>query len=303
MVDLRAEQDAQDALLLWCSEVGSGEWSSFRAACTTLNLRAEAASHALVQLGHIEIDWRQSRFACAPPTLAGIPGLAGIYLLTGARPQGLLEELQGLVDAAELPITILEPAAQRGIGPSSVFVEVDPGDAHDVARRTGLSFSPCPAEQIEPHLQRAVLSEVASPVIPDDRFVRIPIDPDSLRPRWRDAGAAPGEGLWLEQGFGGRPSWLIREEGQWHRLEAAEWGPYLLRQGEPRLRYEAAHEILVVDSAAPLPVLHARTACLCSGRMPYRQHLGPGVAEDRYVNVPRAIARTITDSLMQDQEL
>ena len=48
---------------------------------------------------------------------------------------------------------------------------------------------------------------------------------------------------------------------------------------------------------APLPALHARAACLCSGRMPLRQHYAPEVFEDHYVNVDSLTAERIMTSL------
>jgi hypothetical protein len=46
-----------------------------------------------------------------------------------------------------------------------------------------------------------------------------------------------------------------------------------------------------------LPALHARCACLCSGRLPIRRDVAPGIAFHHYVNVDPHIGARILRSL------
>jgi hypothetical protein len=66
---------------------------------------------------------------------------------------------------------------------------------------------------------------------------------------------------------------------------------------EPLVRYKPATQVLAVDGAAPLPELHARAACLCSGRMPLRQRFSADVFEMHYVGVDGDTAAKIMISL------
>jgi hypothetical protein len=87
--------------------------------------------------------------------------------------------------------------------------------------------------------------------------------------------------------------------GQARRLASAEWAPYLVPHTgpDPLVRHIASDRLLCVNAGAPLPPLHARAACLCSGRVPRRVHIAPGVVEDRYAAVPAVVAELIMGSL------
>jgi hypothetical protein len=66
---------------------------------------------------------------------------------------------------------------------------------------------------------------------------------------------------------------------------------------DPIVEYKEAHGLLIVNAATPLPALHGRAACLCSGRAPIRHHLAPGVEVDHFVNVDAMTAGRILRSL------
>src|SRR4051812_45946677 len=70
-------QFAHDALLVWCSELGSGTWAAFAAAARELGLGASSAARGLSMLGHVEFCWRTRTFAVAPGALTTIPGMPG----------------------------------------------------------------------------------------------------------------------------------------------------------------------------------------------------------------------------------
>ena len=97
MSEAERRQAAYDALLTWCSELGSGTYEQFRRGSTGLRLGASAAARVLSVLGHVEFCWRTRRFSCAPATLTTIAGMPGRFLLCGQRP---LRELVGEAEYA-----------------------------------------------------------------------------------------------------------------------------------------------------------------------------------------------------------
>lgn len=298
MVDQRL---SYDTLLWWCSETGAGTWLQFRAACAHLRLPAVQAVRALQALGHIEIAWSARRWAAAPTTLTTIPRLPGRLLVCGARPSHLVEHLRQVADSGGYDVLVDdEPIAQQAPGPATILIDAAPADAADFAAAAAVRFQPAAHRAIATVLQPAVLDTVGEPATPDDRFPHCLIDPDTLQERWDLDTPEGADGLWAWQTWQRRAARYLRREGQWWYLPEAEHGPYLLAArppGEEHCRYEPAHEVLVVHGRAPLPVLHARAAVLCSGRLPLRQHLAEDTAEDHYVNVDHDTARMIVTSL------
>lgn len=300
----RARQDAHDALLTWCSETGSGPTAAFRDSCRTLRLGVSTAARILSALGHVEFDWNSGRYAAAPTVLTTIPGLAGRMLLTGSRPFGLISRLAEIADSAEFDVDVArEPHHQFGNGPSTVLIDGDPADGAAFAAAAGADVEFCP----QAHLNIAMaLPDVsveggaAVPHRPDDRFPHAPIDPHTLRPRWDAAEPDGADGLWLYRTWGDRQQMILRSNGETLLLADRDYGPYMMERptdADPIVEHRPAHDILVVNAAAPLPAPHARAASLCSGRVPVRRHAAPGVAYDHYVNVDPATAGRILTSL------
>ena len=287
-------QRAHDTLLLWCSEVGSGPWKAFRDACWQLELAPQGSARALSQLGHVEFDWTQGRWAAAPTVLVGVRGLPGRLLLTGARTADTLDDLRAA--AGDLDVDIPAPFAQRGIGPSTVLIEVEPSDAGAVAAGAGLELIADAGPRLAELGPAADLDVISESAWPDERFGHCTIDPHTFAARWDKEVPEGTDALWLYRGYGGRYLYYLRRDGVWRRLIATEWGPYVMDRppdADPLIAYEPAHRTLVVDAAAPLPSLHARAACLCSGRLPYRVAQAEDYAQDRYVNIDPAVAELI----------
>lgn len=106
-----------DRLLLWMSAVGTGSWTSFQNACNALGIederhrQSQRIMRSLRILGHAETSQDGSRWSVAPTVLARTgssgPGAPGVYVLCGARDQGLLTSLssQGTLEVV--------PQAQR----------------------------------------------------------------------------------------------------------------------------------------------------------------------------------------------
>jgi hypothetical protein len=298
----RSRQRAHDALLTWCSETGSGTTASFRDACRAVQLPVSLAARVLSALGHVEFDWHGGRYAAAPTALTTIPGLAGRLVLTGARPYGLIAHLAEIADSAEFDVDVArEPRHQFGNGPSTVLIDGDAGDGPAFAVAASIEFCP------QAHLNIAsVLPDVSVnggagvPHNPDNRFPHALVDAHTLAARWDATVPDHTDGLWLYRTWGNRRQMILRDDGETLLLADRDYGPYMMDRpadADPIIEHRPAHDILVVNAAAPLPALHARAATLCSGRVPIRRHAAPGVAYDHYVNVDRATAGRILTSL------
>jgi hypothetical protein len=302
MADPEREQAAYDSLLTWCSELGSGSYEQFRRGCRSLQLSASTAARTLSMLGHVEFCWRTRRLSCAAPTLTTIAAMPGRFLLCGQRTHGFLEQLRLAADHTGLDVDVArEPAHQFGAGPGTVIVDADASDAAELARVANLVFAPDAAAAIGEALPVASVEAFGEPATPDERFPHCPVDPDTLEDRW-DAGAdGYADGLWAWRTYRRPREVYLRRGGEWFYLPLAEYGPYLIDRpadAPALIEYEQAGRVLAVDSRAPLPELHARAACLCSGRLPLPQRYAPGFAYDHYVNVPADLAATITASLI-----
>jgi hypothetical protein len=302
VVEVERRQAAYDALLSWCSELGSGTYEQFRRGCQSVRIGASAAARVLSVLGHVEFSWRTRRFSCAPPTLTTIAGMPGRFLLCGQRTLGALENLRLAADHASLDVDVArQPAHQFGAGPGTVVIDADAPDAEQLAHIAGLIFAPDAATAIARSLPVLALDTAGEPATPDERFPHCPVDPDTLDDRWDaepDVGYA--DGLWAWRTYRRQRELYLRRGGEWWYLPVAEHGAYLIERpadASALIEYDAASRVLAVDSRAALPELHARAACLCSGRLPLNQPYAPGFAYEHYVNVTVEVAATITASL------
>jgi hypothetical protein len=295
-------QDAHDALLVWCSETGSGDIDAFRASCRHLDLHAAASTRVLSQLGHVEFDWDRGRFAAAPTTLTTIPGLPGRLVLTGARPYGLIAELAATAQRCTLDVDVWRDLChQFGKGPSTAFIDASPSDAAAFCDAAGIRYAARASSQIAEHLPDVCVDTATVAHRPDTRFPHALIDPHTFQPRWDLTVSDGREGLWLYRTWGRRREMILRLGDSEPRLVLdADLAPYLMSrpdEADPIVEYRRANHLLIVDAAAPLPSLHARCACLCSGRLPVRRDVAPGVAYQHYVNVDPNTAERIMRSL------
>lgn len=295
-------QQAHDALLTWCSEIGSASLDEFRHACLHLKLRPGAAARGLSMLGHVEFDHDSRRFAAAPSTLTTIPGLPGRLLLTGARGHGLIAQLAQLAAGGPWDVDVSRDLChQFGTGPSSAFIDADPADAADFAAAAGIDYAPAAAEAISLLMPDVRIETATVAHRPDNRFPHALVDPQTLEPRWDDPGRDGELGLWLYRTWGRRREMVIADGESEPRLVLdADCAPYLMVRSDdsdPNIEYRRSHRLLIVNSAAQLPALQARCACLCSGRLPIRRDVAPGVAYHHYVNVDPQVAARILRSL------
>jgi hypothetical protein len=295
---------AADAVLWWCSETGSGQVKDLAGVCDQLRVPAWETIRALSALAHIEIDWRDGRWSVCEPVLTTVPGLPGRLLLCGARPSGLLEDLRIRAEDSGLDVIVdTDPVPQLTSGPATLYLKASAADAAAFALAAGIRFQPAAHLAIAALLPPADLETTAEPATPDPRFPHCVVDPDTLRERWDLTAPEGSEGVWAWQTWTRKSARYLRQDGQWWYVPDSAWAPYLLdRPGsDPLCRYEPAHQVLIVDTAAPLPALHARSATLCSGRTALRQHLAEDVAEDHYVNVDERTAELIIGSLSRPE--
>jgi hypothetical protein len=294
-------QDAHDALLTWCSETGSGSLAGFKAACLHLDLAPRLAARALSELGHVEFDYDAGRYAAAPSALTTIPELPGLLLLTGARPYGLIADLAAAA-ASSLDIDVSRDLChQFGLAPSTVLIDADPADAAPFAEAAGIAYAGCASFEISQRLPGISHERTTVAHRPDDRFPHAAIDRHTFQPRWDTAAIDRQVGLWLYKAWGNRRLMIFHNEEEEPRMALdPACAPYLMerdKNDDPIVEYRGAHRLLVVNAAAPLPALHARCACLCSGRIPIRRDTAPGVVYDHYVNVDPQTADRILLSL------
>lgn len=298
----RERQGAWDALTHWCAERSSGDWATLRDAASYVGLDGAEIARALGALGHLELSWPSRRWAAAAPCLVQLEAPAGRLLLTGAVTPDLPQSIDAALADEGVDASLVGPFTQGGRGPSTFHVECDHPEWPAVERATGLPVLPAVARRLAALLPPADPVVIGIPHIPDDRFPAAPLDSESLRPSW---GAPVEPGRPAVQRLPTRSlMWWVRDaKGRARRLPSGEWAPFMVERGAagPLIRYEAPSGILAVDAAAPLPPLHARAACLCSGRLPGRAYLAVGQSEDRYRAVPQCVADAIVRSLGRPQ--
>jgi hypothetical protein len=249
-----------ERLLWYLSAVGSGSWSTFRAACAALGVgdAARQLARNLRLLGHLELSADGERWSVTPPACVRVRGLDGSALRfwTGARSANAQGEK--------------EP---QPFGPPrlSALEPVD-GERDDPAARLA---------ELLPTLDeyRAGLSEVGG-VSGVQQFAKC--DGDAFKPT-----AFAGEPGLYEVTQGGRTLTLLYSRGRW--LKGDGYGLRFLNLWETGLlieaRYDPATWALALPTNQRPPELYERALVLCSGLLPERQprwlryrHVPPGVA-------------------------
>ncbi len=298
--------EKHDLLLRFLSEKGSGTWRDLKQAFdwiwgTTDNPAEKAwiAARDLAALGHLEIAWDQDAvWSVAPPLLTMLPRSGGRAFVTGARTGVLDRRLE-------------EVAAKRGLwidrcgrqfGPQTLLLASSSHlDAEDFAAEAGIGYTYAVADQIAallPDLPRYMEG------FPPGHELPAGFDAEWFEPatqQWQEVTETAERGLYRTRTFDGQVFALLDATSQWRR-PVKECGIYeVLRwEGLSVLRYSRSRGELQVAAGVPLPALHARAACLCSGRLPriqYRRGQSPLLIYD---NIPAAVATRIAGSLNQD---
>ena len=284
--------NAYDYLLEWASEVGCGSWRAWREASDYLGLEPSSAARKLSALGHVEFDWVDDRFCCAPPTAVLTLRSSGCLLLTGARRRGLRERLELRWEDEDAGYDIfLRPPREQEHGPATWLVEAEMHELERFCSDCGLEFHVDSGRRIAEALPRATLELVGEEGRPDDRFDRKWLDPE-LRCFRPESTTGSDDGLWWVDEHR-RDVAFVRREGGWYRIPTREYGPYVAYPKQSFITYHRLLGFLSVDNAAPLPPLLARTATLQSGRLAEQD--GPG--RHTYVNIDPGLVELIEDRL------
>jgi hypothetical protein len=295
----------KDLLLEWASERGEGSWSRFRDAYAWLEAGSDAppwqsaslVARQMSALGHIEIDWRASRWQACPPLLTLLPAAGAHALLTGGRTRALEERLaEVLADRGD--VFALDPIAQP-LAPSTLLIACDDERAmRSLADSLGIASSYSAATGLSSVLPSigSYLSLAGTAPAPRGYGVQR-LSLDSLT--WTDVDHDDEDGLYRFEAPDGRRFRFV-SSGSHYEVDMAI-GIYasLGSAGERgRLKWfrSSVNGQFESPRQAPLPTLHARSLTLCSGFAP--KSLGSSLV---YANVPEEIAMAVARSL--DQEL
>jgi hypothetical protein len=292
-----------ELLLQWVSERGSGSWNDFREAFRWAEPDARTGGahscmRALTTLAHVEIDWDSGAWAAAPAVVTLLPSAGGHGLLAGARTGRLRALLEDGLD--EVPHVFAFFREQEG-APDVCFIACDSeDDLSQLAIQLGIPFEHSVANRLAsllPSIDAMLAERGSTPGVPDLGVERF----DVLADRWRPVERDIEPGLYRYEHRGRELRW-IDEERRPYRVDFALGAYCELRrlQKSDILHWMQAqvNGTLSVPLRAPLPVLHARAATMCSGVAPQRH-----AAVLRYENVPRRIAEAIASSLDQQLQL
>lgn len=295
-----------DLLLRFLSEKGSGSWRDLKVAFDWIwgptddpSEKAWIAARDLAALGHLEIAWDQdAAWSVAPPLLTLLPRSGGRAFVTGARTGFLDRRLEEV--ATERNLWIDRCGGQ--FGPQTLLLAGSSHlDTEAFAAEAGIGYTFSVADQISallPDLPRYMEGFAPGKGLPAG------FDAEWFEPEtqlWHEAGEPGERGLYRTRTFDGQVFALLDATSQWRR-PVKEFGIYeVLRwEGLNVLGYAESRGELQVAMRAPLPALHARAACLCSGRLPRRQ-FRPGQSPLLvYDNIPAAVATRIAGSLSQE---
>jgi hypothetical protein len=303
-----------DRLLTYLSELGQGDWDELREAWRWIAGdsddpadKAWIAAQDLSSLGHVEVAWGDEVTWCAaPPVLTMIPRSGGRALLTGGRTRALYDPLHEggptgrLVEAVdELNLVIDEWPAPKG--PTTVMVACESAlDAQNLASALGIEYTFSVADQLAGVLPRLESYERFWEVGELPRgFDAERFDPQHIR--WQPTEDAQPLGLYRCRTWQRHVHALHGPVG-WFRVprelavyEVLRWSEHTV------IGYDSTSMELKVPVGARLPVLHNRTATLCSGRLArFVREDGKGLLI--YDNVSRVIADLIALSLGQRLE-
>jgi hypothetical protein len=208
----------------------------------------------------------------------------------GTEPSGALKDA---VD--DLGLWIDAPLAEDG--PTTILIACeDEQDARRLAESLAIPYTYEVAEELAgllPPLEAYVRLWPAADLpqgLDAERF-----DPGRLE--WSDIEETGDPGLYRARTYQGH-IYAINGVGGWRRV-SRELGVYEVLRWEQHqvLRYDQERFELTLPVQAALPVLHARAATLCAGRLPRYRYQGRG--ELTYVNVPWDIAHAVATSLSQ----
>ena len=301
---------AGDELLRWVSEVGSGTWEQLRKTSKYLmerhglNLSASALGSNLSKLGHLEIDWENSRWAVVKPTLNIMPGMGLIAVLTGSRPQ-IVERRFDMAANENIDVFALPLHEQSIHNPHARFLKcASLEDARQIAEKLNARFVLDPASRLAESMKS--IDQIAQPNAAEphkSEFDAIKIYNNDTR-SWVQISKLRHfdwvDGLYEAPGFG-RPRYLLKRGDKWCLIEKS-YGLFLEYRRVERKRifqYRSANQdkpsTLYVDRDVILPTIAERSLVMCSGFASNFINL-----QNAYINVPKSLAKYVANKLGQE---
>jgi hypothetical protein len=294
----------KDLLLEWASERGAGTWTQFRDAHAWVESdsgRAAWETPSLVArqmsaLGHIELDWRQSTWAAAPPVLTLLPSAGAHALLTGGRTRELRDRLAAALDKRN-DVFGLDPVEQP-LAPSTILIACEDERAMQAL-----------AIELEIESTYSVATQLADILPPLDSYLALAGSTPAPRGygvqalnlsdlNWDDVEEDRQPGLYRYQAPDGRKFRLVDERESVFDVDLAvgAFAAFATAGKTTRLKWfrDSLNGEFQAPLRVPLPTLHARALALCSGFAPERR--GRSLV---YLNVPEEIARLVARSLGQ----
>ena len=313
-----------DELLEWCSERGDGTLESFDEAVAWLtthkrgrdqDLEPGLVAYQLQALGHLEVDWKTSRWAIAPTCITILDDAGGNALLIGARPRWLMRRLLTLhADPDEelrddiAPDVILhgDVAQFARNGPSAVYLTAPEDEVIErLCSKLGIRYEQRIEERLRsvlPDLQTYLDFGFAQATPPG--FSARRLEPTS-RSRWVDVDDDAAPGAYEYRGYGPARYFFRAPDGE--LSQADKWivvHAELRRRSLKVLQWSPETRSLYVPAALPLPLLYGRCAVFRTGLLPRVLSEPPKGLEKspwyrwlQYENVPIKLATTLASKL------
>ncbi|MCA9959243.1 MAG: hypothetical protein KC443_09415 [Anaerolineales bacterium] len=286
-------------LLLYLSELGNGRWTQFTDALKTLSAPWKPSTHArhLQMLAHIEVDFASEpkRWSIAPPTLAWLPRYDNDHhaVLCGWRTEPLLKKLHQSIANLECHLEIMP---QENCPDAIVIHAKESYQLDTIADQLSIQSEPESAARLAqclPHLDD-YLSLCPSKHEPHGYGIR---QFEHINKQWEVIEHTSKTGLFEYDCVDGR-QYRLKTEDNCRELRRDE-GLYALMDFHELsvLRYEGQIRALIVPSYAPLPILFARSAILCSGKLPLYDFANK---QRQYQDVSTAVAYNILTKLKQE---
>jgi len=294
-----------EVLLEWTSERGSGSLDVFRQTHDWLintgrkrRVPAAVTTATLSRLSHMEVDWRSSTWAATPPVLTVLPDACGRALLTGARTRTLLRSFETAISAEGITDLVYDRRRQVD-APDAIFVAMDDeSDVEELAANLGISYEYSVADRLSrilPSLNSVLTASRSTP--PAAGFEVKRFEPATLHWSTCSSFSAPGLYEFLLPGYS---EYRFRASiGDFSVDRATGIYAELRRVGRNVLTYEeeGRNGMLIVPLDAPLPVLQARAAVMCSG-LDAGTIFGERIR--KFVNLPSRVASRIAESVGQE---
>lgn len=286
-------------LLRYLSEVGEGHWARFTSALDTLEATWGRSTHArqLSMLGHVEFDfWHKPRirWAVCQPTLAWLPESSSQIhrtVLCGRRTQKLLNVLH---EQAQLLNCTIEIHPQQN-NPNMIYIEAgEQYQLNQLAEAVGLANEPQSAERLAQCLPSLNEYRKLCKKRPEPQGYGIRRF-DNQAKQWCEVDRATADGLYAYIMVDGTYIHCYKKGVTFVEVPR-DVGLYfwLSDQQAHLLQYDAEAQTLIVPRFADLPTLYARSATLCSGRLPKLD--GDSFL---YYGVSASVAYNITTKLNQ----